>query len=131
MMLSIVYGSARSTRRIPLLHRLVAGMLIVVMFGGACAADTPEVPVGPDGEPDPVLLVGRDVYRGRCASCHGSSGGGGQGPKLADGAALEDYPEFADQVELVRAGKGLMPAFGDGLTEAELEAVVRYVREVL
>jgi cytochrome c oxidase subunit II len=113
------------------LYRLIAGMFVVVVLGGACAADTPEVPVGPDGEPDPVLLVGHDVYRARCVSCHGSSGGGGQGPKLADGATLENYPELADEVDFVRAGKGIMPAFGDRLTEAELEAVVRYVREVL
>lgn len=131
MPLSIVGGSPHSTRRTALLHRLVAVTVVAVVLGGACAADTPEVPLGPDGQPDPVLVTGRDIYTAHCANCHGGSGGGSQGPEIGGGATLEDYPEIADQVDFIRAGKGIMPAFADRLTEAELEAVVRFVREVL
>jgi len=113
------------------LRRVIAGLSIVIMAATACAADTPMVPVGPDCVPDPVLVLGREIYSDRCANCHGSSGGGDRGPKVSDRSTFEDYPHVADLVVFVAAGKGLMPGFGDTLSEAELEAVARYVREVL
>ena len=109
------------------MRRVVAGLLILIVTAGACATDTPEVPVGPDGEPDPVLVI----YSNRCASCHGNRGGGDRGPKISDQSTLEKYPDIVDQIAFVAAGKGIMPGFGGKLTEPELEAVVRYVREAL
>lgn len=113
------------------MRRVAALLFAVVSVGAACAGEAPEVPVGPDGEPDPVLVAGRDIYSGRCANCHGSSGGGGQGSKLADGRAVENYPDIADQIAVVTGGRRQMPAFGDTLAPDEIEAVVRYTREVL
>lgn len=113
------------------MRRVVLAVSLSLASTSACAGNTPEVPVGPDGVPDPVLVLGRDVYGDRCATCHGNSGGGGRGPKISEGSTLEDYPDIADQIALVESGKGGMPAFGTALTEAELTAVVRYVREVL
>lgn len=113
------------------MRRVVIAVSLSFLSVGACAGDSPEVPVGPDGVPDPVLVLGRDIYADRCATCHGSSGDGDRGPKISEGSTVDDYPEVADQVELVERGKGAMPAFGDALTDAELTAVVRYVREVL
>ena len=43
----------------------------------------------------------------------------------------ETYPDAADQVAVVRDGRRSMPSFGGTLSEAEIEAVVRYTREVL
>jgi len=87
--------------------------------------------VGPDGVPDPVLVLGRDVYSGRCANCHADDGGGERGPKISESTTLEQYPELSDMIDLIRDGEGAMPGFDDALDEAELEAVARYVREVL
>lgn len=97
---------------------------------GGCAAEAPAVPLGADGEPDPVLALGRDVFGSRCTNCHGSSGGGGTGPALA-GRVEEEYPDPADQAAVIRDGRNSMPTFGGTLSEAEIEAVVRYTREVL
>jgi mono/diheme cytochrome c family protein len=109
----------------------VVAVIAAAVVLGACGS-SPEVPLGPDGEPDPVLLVGRDVFGNRCASCHGSDGGGGRGPKLNDGAVVEAYPDIAEQIDIVTNGKGDgMPLFSDKLTPDEIEAVVRYTREVL
>ena len=77
-----------------------------------------------------VLELGRDVFGSRCSNCHGSSGGGGTGSRLA-GTVTETYPDAADQVAVVRDGRRSMPSFGGTLSEAEIEAVVRYTREVL
>ena len=78
-----------------------------------------------------MLDEGRQIYSSRCARCHGSSGGGGTGPKLGEGAVVAAYPDIADQVELMRNGKNGMPSFGGALSDAQLEAVARYTREVL
>ena len=75
--------------------------------------------------------MGREVYSRRCANCHGAAGGGGTGPKLADGKVIEQYPDPADQLRLIAQGRNAMPAFSGSLSSAELDAVVRYTREVL
>ncbi len=102
-------------------------MGVLATFAAGCAAaDTPEVANG-----DPVLEQGRDLYIRQCSSCHGSDGGGGRGTKLNEGVVLAAYPDIADQIALVSEGKNAMPAFGGRLDDAELDAVVRYTREVL
>ena len=114
------------------LDRRVLWFLIgVTALVAGCAADTPTVPLGSDGEPDPVLVAGREVWSQRCASCHGSSGGGGSGPRLSDGKVVEAFPDAADVSRLILDGIGDMPAFAGKLSDSQLEAVVRYTREVL
>lgn len=110
---------------------MLLGILVVGVLSGACAGDPPEVPLGPDGQPDLVLEQGRAVFGRHCASCHGRSGGGGQGPRLNNGAVVEAYPEFADQLAVVADGKGTMPSFVGRLADRQIEAVTRYTREVL
>ncbi len=78
-----------------------------------------------------MLVQGRDVWVANCSRCHGADGGGGRGPAVADGQMVEAYPAPADAIALVAAGKGQMPGFADRLDDAEIEAVVRYAREVL
>ncbi|NDH11609.1 MAG: cytochrome c [Actinobacteria bacterium] len=67
----------------------------------------------------------------RCANCHGAGGGGGTGPKLSDGQVIIAYPDPADQRLLIANGRNAMPSFSGSLSSAELDAVVRYTREVL
>ena len=111
--------------------RVLWFLIGVTALVAGCAADTPAVPLGPDGEPDPVLAVGRDVWSQHCASCHGSGGGGGSGPKLSDGKVAEVFPDAADESQLILDGIGDMPGFAGKLSDSQLEAVVRYTREVL
>jgi mono/diheme cytochrome c family protein len=89
------------------------------------------VPLGADGEADPTLLLGREIYGNRCASCHSSDGGGRNGPRLNSGRVIERYPDPAEQLAFVAAGRGGMPGFGDDFSPEQLEAVVAYTREVL
>ena len=114
-------------------HRLLlAALIAVIAAAGACAADdVPEVPVGPDGFPDRELVAGRQVYIDRCANCHGNDGGGGRGTRISDGRMVTQYPNIADQVEIIVDGVRAMPAFEEVLDAGEIIAVVRYTREVL
>lgn len=118
----------------PRARRTLAGLVlaVVVSVAAACGGEAPEVPLGPDGQPDPVLSLGREVYGARCSTCHGSEGQGGRGKKLNDGRAPAAYPDPADLMAVVVEGKGSgMPSFGNVLEPAEIEAVARYVLEVL
>lgn len=109
-----------------------AACLAVSLLVAACSqGDAPEVPAADGGEPDPVLVEGREVWSDSCARCHGADGSGGSGVKLSEGRAEELHPEVATMVDVVREGKGAMPSFGGSLDDDEIEAVVRYVREVL
>ncbi|MBK5223816.1 MAG: cytochrome c [Acidimicrobiia bacterium] len=109
----------------------VVALAAVLALGGCSQGDSPEVPEGANGQVDAVLAEGREVWSSTCAKCHGADGGGGSGVKLADGRAEELHPQVESMIEVVTEGKGAMPSFGGSLSDEEIEAVVRYVREVL
>lgn len=112
--------------------RTAATAVVLGVFAVGCGGATaPEVPSGPDGTADEVLVTGREIYIRRCASCHGAGGTGGRGPAFADGSVVDEYPEIEDQIDVVANGRGAMPAFADVLERDEIVAVVRYTREVL
>ena len=86
------------------------------------AVAVPEVQ--PTMDPKAGLNVEK-LFAGTCGWCH--SGGGrmaGKGPKLMD-TTLTD----AEIVQRIKVGKtGAMPAFGSAFNEAELQAIVKYIR---
>ena len=105
------------------------------------------------GPVDPLVL-GAQVYRSAgCSGCHGAAGEGGVGPALAGGQAKLTFPTEADHISWVKTGsqpftgqkygdpartggqhgpaKGIMPAFSGSLSQAQIEAVVKYEREKL
>ena len=100
-------------------------------LGAACAPGSPDAPTGPDGAVDPVLEAGQQVYENECARCHGESGGGGFGSKLAEGQVAVVYPDIADEIAIIAGGRNGMPAYSVRLDPEEIEAVARYTREVL
>jgi cytochrome c oxidase subunit 2 len=72
--------------------------------------------------------LGQELWEGSCAKCHGLSGEGEYGPKIA-GTALVQNP---DQVErLVRNGFGKMPPVGRHWDDAEIAAITGYLKENL
>ena len=86
------------------------------------SADGAAVAAGPDGAA---------IFDQRCSACHGSDGGGGIGPALADGRVVTQFPDVADQIVVVTQGRGEMPKFGDRLTPEEIAAVVEFTRTSL
>lgn len=113
----------------------------------------------PANQNDP-LVVGATVYTANCAGCHGGSGEGGSGPKLADGEVLKTFSDPLEQARWVTLGKahggpdangnygdatrpggqhnvdqfgGTMPSAEKdlGLTPDQIVAVVRHERETL
>ncbi|MBA2337287.1 MAG: cytochrome c, partial [Acidimicrobiia bacterium] len=105
----------------------------------------------PGEESTDFFTLGGEVYTARCAVCHGGNGGGGVGPALAGEAVVATFPAgscatddghitwvalgtggWPDPTYGATAkpvgGGGVMPAFGEILSEEELGAVVLYER---
>lgn len=101
----------------------VALVLALTLVLSACAD---EVTLPADA--DPELLSGAEVFRARCSSCHGADGGGSIGPGLQ---GVEERLDDAEQRLVIMEGRKAMPSFKDVLSEAEIDAVVRYAREIL
>ncbi|MDD9369325.1 MAG: PQQ-binding-like beta-propeller repeat protein [Acidimicrobiales bacterium] len=102
----------------------------LIAFGLDTAAAEGAAP-GADGAADGSsgsASVGEDVYQESCAACHGGSGEGGTGPSLV---GVDERLTRDEQITIVRAGRGRMPAWGDELTAEEIEAVVDHQRTVL
>lgn len=112
--------------------RSVLVSLCLVLAVGCGSVSSPQVEAGPDGTPDPVLVTGRAVFIDRCSSCHDADGSGtGNGPRLNRGRLLQEYPDSGDAAAVISVGKDRMPAFGGLLTAGEIDAVLRYINEVL
>lgn len=103
----------------------------VLGLAGCAGTDAPEVPTAADGTPDVVLAEGRDVWLAQCARCHGGDGSGGAGPGIRGPWGEDRSPDATEMARIVVEGRGAMPGFGSSLDDSEVEAVVRYVREVL
>jgi mono/diheme cytochrome c family protein len=75
----------------------------------------------PAAEPD-----GAQVYSTvGCSACHGPNGEGGAGPALAGNANLADATFVINQV---LNGGAVMPPIGQGLTDAQVAAVINFIR---
>jgi cytochrome c551 len=92
--------------------------------------------VNEPAKPSPVpkagtANAGSAIFAGRCASCHASDGSGGFGPALGNGVAVGTFPDVADQIAVVKNGRGSMPSFAGSLTDEQIDAVVAFTRDEL
>jgi mono/diheme cytochrome c family protein len=118
------------------------------LYAGAFGSRQKEVVLTPE-------QLGAQIFATKgCSDCHGSHGEGNVGPKLAGGEVVKTFPNEADHIAWVKSGslgstanptpygdpgreggqhisKGGMPSFASQLSEAEIEAVVKYEREGL
>lgn len=79
-----------------------------------------------------------ELFRRNCARCHGSDGRGDtpmgalyKAPDFTDGEWWKKNAKITSTRSLrsiVTRGKAEMPAFGKKLTKAEINSLVRYVR---
>jgi mono/diheme cytochrome c family protein len=88
--------------------------------------------------------TGEELYREACANCHGPNGAGAPRSQVAFDAPLPDFTDcnFAtrepdgDWIAVAHQGgptRGFsenMPAFGDALTEAQLQKIMDHIRSM-
>ncbi len=103
-------------------------VVLVSVFLAACG-DSTAAPTFDSS--DSELVTGQEIYSNNCSRCHLNDGAGGSGVQLNEGKVLASYPDAADQRAFIVEGNGRMPGFGGSLSDAEIDAVVRYTREVL
>ena len=115
-------ATLRAVRRL-LRPRLVVLLALLVAPLAACGGD--DAPEGADGPVD-----GQAIYESNCARCHGPDGEGGTGVPLGDGA-VEESLTLDEQIEVITNGRNVMPAWGDELSDEQIEAVAIYEREEL
>jgi cytochrome c oxidase subunit II len=70
--------------------------------------------------------LGEEMWEATCAKCHGASGEGGYGPKIAGTALVSDQQAVA---EVIRNGFGTMPPVGRDWTDDEMTAITTYLKE--
>jgi cytochrome c oxidase subunit 2 len=73
-----------------------------------------------------AAALGEETWEGVCAKCHGPSGEGELGPRLAGSPVLTDEQAVAD---IVRNGRRTMPAVGSDWSDGHIAALVDYLRE--
>lgn len=69
-----------------------------------------------------------NIFNATCGWCHQGGGrvAGGIGPKLMNSERDDDFI-----LNRIRTGKeGKMPAFGGNLSEAQIQALLRYIRNL-
>ena len=65
-----------------------------------------------------------EAFQGACSKCHGENGKGGYGPPLQNRTF-----DAGDIDDLLRNGRGKMPAVGSTWTHAEIAAMIRYLQK--
>ncbi|HUF46316.1 MAG TPA: cytochrome c [Vicinamibacterales bacterium] len=90
----------------------------------------------------PAALTGEALYRSACITCHGPDGRGGEPSVIGFDAPIPDFTDClfataepdADWYAVVHEGGPIralgrhMPAFGDALTEAEMNLALGHIR---
>ena len=73
-----------------------------------------------------------ELYKGKCAKCHGADGSATAGGKKLGAKDAWD-PEVmkmtdAQMMEVTKNGKNKMPAYGKSLDDTQIKELVAYVR---
>lgn len=122
------------------LHRAVVVTAMVTSLAvaaGAAPHVSPQAAGNPAGEES-----GREIYQRACATCHGSDGRGAPQALLGFDTAVPDFTECSfvtvepddDWMAVshdggpARAFDRRMPAFGEALSDAELQRTIDYIR---
>jgi mono/diheme cytochrome c family protein len=106
---------------------LIAAFAVAVLLVGPQLIGAEQPPPTPQ-QAAATAADGKTVFTESCGGCHtlGDAGtSGATGPNLDDA-----QPDAATVKAYVRGGGGGMPAFGDDLSNAEIDAVAAYVASV-
>jgi len=76
---------------------------------------------------------GAAIYKSKCALCHGPDGGGqtpsGKSMKVRDLRSAEVQKQTdVELTKVISGGKGKMPAYGKQLSDADVNALIVFIR---
>ena len=76
----------------------------------------------------PPDATGEEIYQMLCTNCHGDDLSGGIGPAIGPGSESARQPDAFLEVTILH-GRGRMPSFDSSLDDAQLDRLIRYIRE--
>jgi mono/diheme cytochrome c family protein len=96
--------------------------LLPALLTASLAAGQPATP-----EPDNTPFNVEQLFATTCGFCHSSGGrAAGKGPQLMDTQRSDDFIR-----NRIKNGKeGAMPAFGAAFTDAQVDDIIKYIREL-
>ncbi|HKG11981.1 MAG TPA: cytochrome c [Pyrinomonadaceae bacterium] len=109
-----------------------AGAVLVPLLLAAVAA-SPACGTGGAGNAGGDAASARDVFRRHCATCHGEDGEGRQLSPLRAPSFKSDFVVKLTDEQLYKwmaDGGGNMPSYKNTLTEEQMRALVKHVREL-
>jgi cytochrome c6 len=79
--------------------------------------------------------AGPQLYKTKCAGCHGADGKGdtavGKADKMRDLGSADVQKQSDDELSgIISAGKGKMPAYGKSLKPDQVKSLVAYIRDL-
>jgi mono/diheme cytochrome c family protein len=97
--------------------------LVLAMLLGALAA--PALGAESDAQADKDAV---NIFNSTCGWCHQGGGrvAGGIGPKLMDSTRSDDF--IVNRIK--NGSEGKMPAFGAQFSEAQIQGLLRYIRNL-
>lgn len=109
----------------------ISAMLMLLQRWDEIPAGTipaPNVPIPTTAE---SIALGSDLYTANCSRCHGPEGQGTQrAPSLNVKSFLTDTSDHAIQQIVTNGVPGTaMPAWGTRMTEADIQAIVGFIRQ--
>jgi cytochrome c6 len=85
--------------------------------------------IAPLGAAQATSTDGANLYKAKCAACHGADGAGKSTMKNTDLRAPEVQKQSDAQLqEAVTNGKGKMPGYKDKLSKDQIAGLVTYMR---
>jgi mono/diheme cytochrome c family protein len=86
------------------------------------------------GLAQPANNSGAALFKTNCIACHGADGRGtptGRSLKVADFHSPQVQQQSDTQLAgVIGGGRGNMPAFGDRLSKDQIDALVKYIRNL-
>jgi mono/diheme cytochrome c family protein len=78
---------------------------------------------GPSG---PSTVDVQALFASTCGFCHGDGRAAGKGPQLMNTARSDEF--LRDRIK--NGKEGAMPAFGQVLNDADVDAIIKYIHEL-
>ena len=107
--------------------KLKMGILVLFALASGFAFRSSRVlgsPLNTDG-------TGAELFKAKCARCHGENGEGGKGPNLTTEKKKAKWKDSDEKLRnKIRNGGIIMPSFKSKLSDAEIKLIAEHVRQL-
>jgi mono/diheme cytochrome c family protein len=109
------------------LMRLSPGLLLPALLALSLGSAMPALAQSANATPDNASLDVPQLFATTCGWCHSDGGrAAGKGPQLMDTQRTDDFIR-----NRIKNGKqGAMPAFGSLFNDAQIDQIIKYIRDL-